>query len=169
MKELWTRRGNNIIERFPELDRDMDALPDLVLDGELVIQTEEGLSDFEELARRNQMRSYKSIAYASMERPAAIFGFDLLELRGRDLRAEQLLVRKESLSKAVKKTARIKATSYVRDAGIDLFQAAEKHGAEGIVAKRADAPYPRGRSPNWVKIKTSHGRHTDVARAKWNE
>jgi ATP-dependent DNA ligase len=26
-----------------------------------------------------------------------------------------------------------------------------------------------GRSPNWVKIKTAHGRHIDEERAKWNE
>jgi ATP-dependent DNA ligase len=43
-------------------------------------------------------------------------------------------------------------------------------GFEGIVANRADAPYPRGgRSSDWVKIKTAHGRHVDAERAKWNE
>jgi ATP-dependent DNA ligase len=32
---------------------------------------------------------------------------------------------------------------------------------EGIIAKKADSPYRRGRTPNWVKIKTAHDRHID--------
>jgi ATP-dependent DNA ligase len=39
----------------------------------------------------------------------------------------------------------------------------------GIVAKRADAPYRRGRSSDWVKIKTPAGRAIDEMRAKWGE
>jgi ATP-dependent DNA ligase len=50
-----------------------------------------------------------------------------------------------------------------------LFKVADGVGFERIVAKRADAPYPRGRSSDWLKIKTSHGRHIDAERAKWNE
>jgi ATP-dependent DNA ligase len=40
---------------------------------------------------------------------------------------------------------------------------------EGIVAKRVDSPYRRGRSGDWVKIKTGAGRAIDEERAKWNE
>lgn len=42
-------------------------------------------------------------------------------------------------------------------------------GVEGIVAKRAAAAYPRGRTSDWVKIKTGAGRAIDEERAKWNE
>jgi hypothetical protein len=40
---------------------------------------------------------------------------------------------------------------------------------EGVIGKKANSPYPRGRTPNWVKVKTKHGRHIDEERAKWNE
>jgi hypothetical protein len=36
---------------------------------------------------------------------------------------------------------------------------------EGIVAKRADAPYPAGRTSDWIKIKTPIGR--DREKARW--
>jgi hypothetical protein len=47
--------------------------------------------------------------------------------------------------------------------------AAAKLELEGIVAKRADAPYRRGRSSDWVKIKTPVGLAIDEMRAKWGE
>jgi ATP-dependent DNA ligase len=50
-----------------------------------------------------------------------------------------------------------------------LFHAAEQLGLEAIIGKRADSPYVRGRTPNWVKVKTSAGRAIDEERAKWNE
>ena len=37
------------------------------------------------------------------------------------------------------------------------------------MAKRADSLYRRGRSRDWLKIKTTHGRAIDEERAKWNE
>jgi hypothetical protein len=39
----------------------------------------------------------------------------------------------------------------------------------GQRSKRADAPYRRGRSSDWVKIKTPAGRAIDEMRAKWGE
>jgi bifunctional non-homologous end joining protein LigD len=39
---------------------------------------------------------------------------------------------------------------------VRLFQAAAELGVEGIVAKRADSPYRRGRTSDWVKIKTPY-------------
>jgi hypothetical protein len=35
--------------------------------------------------------------------------------------------------------------------------------------KRAKPQRTRGRTPNWVKVKTKHGRHIDEESAKWNE
>jgi ATP-dependent DNA ligase len=48
-------------------------------------------------------------------------------------------------------------------------RAAAELGVEGIVAKRADAPYPRGRTTVWIKIKTPAGKAIEAERAKWNE
>jgi ATP-dependent DNA ligase len=42
-------------------------------------------------------------------------------------------------------------------------------GLDDIIAKKADSTYRRGRTPNWIKLKTRHGRHIDEERAKRNE
>jgi bifunctional non-homologous end joining protein LigD len=34
-----------------------------------------------------------------------------------------------------------------------LFAAVCKHGLEGIVSKKLDAPYRSGRSKSWIKVK----------------
>ena len=50
---------------------------------------------------------------------------------------------------------------HVGESGEKLFQAAEQLGLEGVIGKKADSPYRAGRTTNWVKVKTSHGRHID--------
>jgi hypothetical protein len=42
-------------------------------------------------------------------------------------------------------------------------------GLEGVIGKKAESPYRAGRTTNWVRMKTAHGRHIDEERAKWNE
>jgi bifunctional non-homologous end joining protein LigD len=53
--------------------------------------------------------------------------------------------------------------------GVRLYQAAAELGVEGILAKRADSLYRRGRTSDWLKIKTPAGKAIDEERAKWNE
>jgi bifunctional non-homologous end joining protein LigD len=75
------------------------------------------------------------------------------------------------LRKVIADAPRIRYTDHIDEQGVTLFRLANELGLEGIVGKRADAPYPNGgsRSRDWVKIKTTHGRHIDEKRAKWNE
>jgi bifunctional non-homologous end joining protein LigD len=75
----------------------MNALPDLVFDGELVVLDTEGRPQFDRLRRRCAMRNPLTMMQAARDDPAAIFAFDLLELRGKDQRKQPLLKRKEAL------------------------------------------------------------------------
>jgi len=36
----------------------------------------------------------------------------------------------------------------------------------GIIAKRVDSPYRRGRTSDWIKVKTAAGKEIDAERAK---
>ena len=63
---------------------------------------------------------------------------------------------------------RIRYVEHVDD-GLGLFAAAEEAALEGIVAKKALAPYRRGRTGDWIKIKTAAGRALVEDRGKWNE
>jgi bifunctional non-homologous end joining protein LigD len=168
--ELVTRRGNDFADHFPEIVAELLTLPEVVLDGELVLLDGEGRSDFERLARRSRLRRAISIEHGARTAPACLFAFDLLELGGKDYRGRPLIARKAALNKVLAGSRRILYTDHVAEDGIKLFLLAEELRLEGIVAKRTDAPYPRGgRSRDWIKIKTTHGRLIDEERAQWNE
>jgi bifunctional non-homologous end joining protein LigD len=151
---LQSQRGNDLSALFPEIGVALRSLPHLVLDAELVLLDANGRPDLEGLRVRQLHTSPESVARASRETPAILFAFDLLELQGRDLRKLALLKRKKVLKKALEGSDRVRYVDHVGEEGVKFYDAAEKAGLEGILAKRADAPYMRGRSPNWIKIRT---------------
>jgi bifunctional non-homologous end joining protein LigD len=57
-----------------------------------------------------------------------------------------LLKRKAALHKELSRTERIVYCQHVGESGEKLFQAAEQLGLEGVIGKRADSPYIRGRT-----------------------
>jgi bifunctional non-homologous end joining protein LigD len=106
---------------------------------------------------------------AAVSKPAAVFAFNVLQLRGKDLRALPLLKRKAVLEKELKRVERIVFSKHIGESGEKLFHAADQLGLEGVIGKKADSTYRAGRTTNWIKVKTAHGRHIDEERAKWNE
>lgn len=166
---LMSRRGNEMSGAFPEIAAALKELPDCVLDGELVMLDAEGKPDFHKLRGRLARKGERSIAEAGRITPAAVFAFDLLALKGKDLRKLPLLKRKAQLNRLIPKPSRIVYTQHLGENGVRLFQMAEQLGLEGIIAKKADSPYQRGRTYNWLKVKTTTGRQIDQDRAKWNE
>lgn len=166
---LSSRRGTDLLPCYPEIRACLVELPQMVLDGELVVLDRHGRPDFESLRRRLAMKRPIAVEHAAKTMPAAIFAFDLLELRGKDVRTLPLLKRKQLLGEELRGSERIRYLEHVGESGHRLFQVAEELGLEGIIAKHAGAPYRRGRASGWIKIKTNAGRLIDEARAKWNE
>jgi bifunctional non-homologous end joining protein LigD len=166
---LMSRRGNDLLAWFPEIAADLRKLPDVVLDGELVMLDARGHSEFHRLRGRCAIRDPKRIEASARATPAAIFAFDLLALDHVDLRQQPLLKRKAALQRELRAVKRVCYCQHIGEGGERLFAEAERLHLEGIIAKKADSPYRRGRTPNWIKIKTQWGRHIDEERAKWNE
>ncbi len=166
--KLLSRRGTAYHDIFPELVADVARLPELTIDGELVMLDEKGHSQFGELVRRSRMSKPTSIQAASRKRPAAIFAFDLLELDGGDLRRCRCSSVRRGSRRCSTDTKRIRYVEHVDD-GLGLFAAAEQAGLEGIVAKKALAPYRRGKTGDWIKVKTTVGKALVTDRGKWNE
>src|SRR4051794_7094829 len=83
---MLTRRGNELLSLFPEIAADLKKLPDCAIDGELVMLDEKGKPEFHQLRGRCAIRDPGSITKAAISRPAAVFAFDVLQLRGKDLR-----------------------------------------------------------------------------------
>lgn len=146
--QLWSRNGKDFNRRFREVAQALSALPDeTAIDGEIVAFDSDGKPSFALLQDFHQ----GAIA-------RAFYAFDLLMLRGRDIRALALDERRKRLSALLKKLPPVILYSETFDAPIgELKRIVREHGLEGIVAKRADSQYRSGRSADWVKWRANKG------------
>ena len=144
---LISRNQADWTEDFPEIAAAAKALDaqTAVIDGEVVVLAESGVSSFEAL--QNLSSSRRGLTY---------FAFDLLALDGRDLTKVPLVERKQLLRALLRSAPSrfLRYTDHVESDGAEVLRAACAHGAEGIVSKCRDAPYrPGSRHPDWQKSK----------------
>ena len=161
---IFYRSGRGVTAVFPEIAVAAAALPfDLVLDGEIVIVDAQGRPDFNALQKRAQRTRQIDAAQAAVATPAFFFAFDLVALDGRDLRRLPLTARKDLLRRvlALSVSETFRYVEEVPERGEDLFAAVAQMGLEGVVAKRADAPYRAGYSTDWLKFRVD--RTADLA------
>src|SRR5205823_1914035 len=81
------------------------------------------------------------------------YAFDLLELNGWDLRPCKLIDRKAVLEKLSDWNDMLRLSAHASGNAAELYRNACAMQLEGIVSKKADAPYRAGRSQGWVKVK----------------
>jgi bifunctional non-homologous end joining protein LigD len=155
---LRSRAGHDLTHTFPEIARAVRGLPyeGLVLDGEVVVHDAEGLPSFSKLQKRGRILNRGDALRAALELPAIYYAFDLLALEGHDLRGLPLLRRKELLREVLPSVGPIRYSDHIPEQGEAMYQQVQAMGLEGIVAKKADAPYRGGRSAHWVKVRTVH-------------
>src|SRR5437588_365367 len=72
---------------------------------------------------------------------------------GDDLRGRPLLERRARLVEVVRPSAALQLSEVWRDDSQRRFVRACRSGWEGLIAKRAKAPYVAGRSRDWLKLK----------------
>jgi bifunctional non-homologous end joining protein LigD len=152
---LITRNGNDYTAAFPELARAVSALPydDVVMDGELVILDEQGRPSFQRLQNRARLSRPLDIRHAAVANPATLYLFDLMALEGYDLRSLPLVKRKQLLKQLLPEVGPLRYSEHFEKEGEALYDQAVGMGLEGIVAKKADAPYKSGRSDLWLKVR----------------
>ncbi|MGE0872208.1 MAG: DNA ligase D, partial [Kofleriaceae bacterium] len=152
---LRYRSGLDPTERYPELTSALRALPiaNLVLDGEIVVLDGEGKPDFHRLGARAQLHRTSEIQRAAMASPVTYMVFDLLGAGGLDLRGLPLLVRKSLLQRLLPTVGPLRYAEHIPTRGEALLDQVVARGLEGIVAKKADAPYRSKRSNDWLKLK----------------
>lgn len=145
---LFTRNGHDWTDRLRPI---ADAVASLGLrrawvDGEIVVLDDDGAPDFNRLQNAIDTGHDDKIVY---------FAFDLPYDSGLDLRAVPLESRRARLAAVFEKAP----PGPVRfspsfDEPIDaLLKAACALKLEGLVAKRADAPYVSRRTDTWLKLK----------------
>ena len=141
---VFTRSGLDWTDKFQAIADAVAKLPvkTALIDGEIVA-FKDGKPDFSTL---------KS-AIANGE-DMTFFAFDLLELDGDDLTGLANLARKDRLAPLIDgKDARVQYSDHIIGQGDQLFETMCREGYEGVVSKRADAPYRGKRTQAWLKIK----------------
>jgi bifunctional non-homologous end joining protein LigD len=150
--KIFTRRGHDWTNRFRKIAADAwhVSAGSAIMDGEVVVPSADGATDFSVLQSELKGRSKKIVLVA----------FDLLYLNGYDLRTLPLFERKALLKKIIAETDVQFSESFEVD-GKEIYEHACKTGLEGVVSKVRDSRYNSGRTNDWVK-KTCAQRETLV-------
>jgi bifunctional non-homologous end joining protein LigD len=140
---LLSRNKLSLNERFADVAAALsdDPATDFVIDGE-VVAFAAGRSTFETLQQRGERRAR-----------LFLYVFDVLYADGDDVSGLPWRERKALLRGLVRFDGPIRLTPHRNRDGEALYREACQKGWEGLIAKRADAPYTHGRSRDWLKFK----------------
>jgi bifunctional non-homologous end joining protein LigD len=147
-KKVFTRTGLDWTKRFTEIAGALDIAGEAIIDGEVVV-VHEGRTNFSELQAELAAGRQGRLVY---------YAFDLLWRNG-DLRKLPQIERKQLLLELLGKNdieLPVLFSEHLVGNGQQMFEHAAKLNWEGIVSKRADAPYRSERNENWLKIKAVH-------------
>ena len=144
----WTRNGKDWSDKFRGIVKAAAELPaGCLIDGEAVALGTNGKPDFQLLQA--------SLKAGSAD--LAFYAFDLIVDQGEDISKLPNLERKQRLAALLgSDRAPIVYGDHILAKGEALFDAICKEGGEGIIAKKASAPYRSARARNWLKIKCTN-------------
>ena len=149
---MRTRKGLDWTTKFAAIFHAAASLPDCIIDGEVVALDHTGAPDFSALQAALSEGRSGDLVY---------FVFDLLFEGGKDLRDRPLTERKERLKRLLSRKGaqdqQIKYIEHLAEAGDAVLKSACKLNLEGIISKRAGAPYQSGRTEAWMKAKCRGG------------
>jgi bifunctional non-homologous end joining protein LigD len=150
--KLRTRNGLDYTAKFPQIAKMLSQLKtdSAVLDGEVVVLDSAGRSDFQSL---------QALLKHKIKVTPLYYAFDLPFCNGSDLRGSPLIERKQLLEKLLageKSSSTVRYSEHVLGNGEAMIDKACGLSLEGIVSKRADAPYVSRRAPTWLKSKCNH-------------
>lgn len=149
---LKTRKGLDWTDKFASIAKEAGALPEVLIDGEIVALDHNGAPNFSSLQAALSDGKTEDLIF---------FAFDLLFAEGLDCRRLPLGERKERLKALLearkKKTSQIRYVEHFESGGDAVLQSACKLELEGVVSKKLDAPYRSGRTESWTKAKCRAG------------
>ena len=167
--DLISRDGKPLARYLPELEGPLRAaVPEgAVLDGEVVITSDDGL-DFDSLLLRiHPARSRIELLASAI--PASFVAFDVLAARGRPVLELPARARRELLEELLRgapempearRATQVALTAQTADPDLARrwFDELEAFGLDGVMCKRADEPYRPGER---VMLKVKHVRTAD--------
>ncbi|MDJ0640985.1 MAG: ATP-dependent DNA ligase [Paracoccaceae bacterium] len=158
----WSRGEELMTDRFPELASLVDFVPDgTVFDGELLAWdfSEEAPLSFNALQKRIGRKTVPKKLL--VDAPVVLRAYDLLELGGKDMRAQPFVERRAELDvimDALPEDLPLRSSPLLAFEDwqrlADQRAMARETGAEGVMLKRQDSPYRDGRKKgDWWKWK----------------
>jgi bifunctional non-homologous end joining protein LigD len=148
---LYSRNKLPLEESFPSIVDALEKVPGrFVIDGEVVALVGGDAGGFEALQQRSARTSLR------------YYVFDVLSVNDTDVRGFPLLERKKLL-RAIKLSGPLRRTTTRTGDAEQLRRESCEAGWEGLIAKKADAPYRGGRSRDWLKLKCSNEQEFVVA------
>ena len=156
---LVSRNGKNVTDTYPELAEAMEkawkevgdgSRPSMILDGE-VVAFSHGVTSFSRLQERMKIKDPEEARESSVK--VFFYLFDILHLRDYSLRKLPLRTRKQLLQSTLAFDDPLRFTIHRNGDGKEYLREACQKGWEGVMAKKADAPYKSTRSRNWLKFK----------------
>jgi bifunctional non-homologous end joining protein LigD len=160
--ELLSRNNKTFNEKFYPIHHALQHWKiDAVIDGEILVLNEKGVSNFGDL------QNWRSEADGEL----VYYVFDLLWYNGKNLMEFALNARQAILNEVMPtEDDRIRLSKVFNAKGTDFFHAAERMGLEGIIAKKSSSTYiPDSRSREWLKIKVSKRQEVIIAGFTKNE
>lgn len=141
---------------------DLEVLPGLVtgdgvvLDGEIVALDSQGRPDFPRLQARLRRQEHSEEGRVARLTPVTYIAFDILYWEHRPLLQDPLLRRKYVLQEVARARPPLRVSEWMEDAGVSFFQAAERLGLDGMMARHKRGIYlPGKRSTDWLEVKVA--------------
>jgi len=149
---LLSRNAQALNDTYPELVEALAAQPtaDFVVDGEIVA-FDGDVTSFRRLQQRMKLKDPDTARNSGVA--VYFYLFDIPYLQGKDCSDLGLRERKALLKKALRFDDPLRFTEHRNEQGESFLREACDKGWEGLIAKRADAPYTTSRSRNWLKLK----------------
>jgi bifunctional non-homologous end joining protein LigD len=145
---LLTRNGNDWTAKLPHIARAVHGLgiTEGWIDGEIVIAADDGRTDFQALQNAFDASRTQAIQY---------YVFDLPYHDGYDLTQVPLVERRNRLRDlmSANRSAELRFSESFEADAQTLLHAVCQLRLEGLIGKRADAPYTSSRSTTWIKLK----------------
>lgn len=145
---LYTRNGYDWTHRMPRLAQDLLKLPvdSVWIDGEVVVQDQEGRPSF---------HSLQAAFNSAKTDPIVYFAFDLLWINGIDLRARPIEQRRKLLGDLLEQYPldRVRFSESLDVDPAHLLANICRLKMEGVVGKRIGSAYTGDRDGSWIKIK----------------
>ncbi len=165
---LDSRNERPLLRYFPELEPALAQLPEgTVVDGEVVVVVD-GATSFDSLQQRIHPAQTRVDRLAA-ETPAELVAFDMLALRGEDLRAlpfEERRSRLEGLASTLEAPWHLTPSTTDIELGRHWFDAYESAGCDGIIVKDLAGTYQSGKR---AMTKIKHRRTVDVVVGGYRE